>query len=90
MIERAFTDSDRTYGYRRVTAPARPVGRHGGSGAGQTTARPLDLGHPPELGSAIFEGIEGFSNPSRRHSALGYQSRADYETTHTTALTTAA
>ncbi len=45
----------------------------------------------PELGSAIFEWIEGFYNPARRHSALGYHSPADYETIHTTAaLTTAA
>jgi len=44
-----------------------------------------------ELGSAIFEWIEGFYNPTRRHSALGYHSPADYETINTTAaLTTAA
>ncbi|ARJ07596.1 transposase [Cnuibacter physcomitrellae] len=38
-----------------------------------------------ELGSAIFEWIEGFYNPRRRHSALGYLSPADYEQEHTTA-----
>jgi len=27
-----------------------------------------------ELGQAIFEWIEGFYNPTRRHSALGYRS----------------
>jgi putative transposase len=44
-----------------------------------------------ELGSAIFEWIEGFYNPTRRHSALGYHSPAHYETINTTAaLTTAA
>ncbi len=29
--------------------------------------------------SAIFEYIEGFYNPRRRHSSLGYLSPADYE-----------
>ncbi len=29
--------------------------------------------------SAIFDYIEGFYNPHRRHSALGYRSPADYE-----------
>jgi len=44
-----------------------------------------------ELGSAIFEWIEGFYNPTRRHSALGFRSPADYETMNpTAALTTAA
>ena len=42
-------------------------------------------------GSAILEWIEGFHNPTRRHSAIGYHSPADYETTNpTAALTTAA
>jgi len=44
-----------------------------------------------EPGSAIFEWIEGFYNPTRRHSTLGFQSPADYETMNpTAALTTAA
>jgi len=44
-----------------------------------------------EPGSAIFEWIEGFHNPTHRHSALSYHSPADYETTNpTAALTTAA
>jgi Integrase core domain len=31
---------------------------------------------------AIFDFIEGWYNPHRRHSALGYQSPVDYEATH--------
>jgi len=34
-----------------------------------------------EARSAIFDYIEGFYNRSRRHSALGYQSPLDYEST---------
>jgi len=45
---------------------------------------------PAELGSASFEWIEGFYNPVRRHSALGYHSPADYEKLHPTARTQAA
>jgi transposase InsO family protein len=33
----------------------------------------------------MFEWIEGFYNPRRRHSALNYLSPADYEALHTTA-----
>ena len=29
--------------------------------------------------SAIFDYIEGFYNPTRRHSTIGYHSPADYE-----------
>ncbi len=43
-----------------------------------------------DLATAIFEWIEGFYNPVRRHSALGYHSPADYEKLHPTALTQAA
>jgi len=44
-----------------------------------------------ELGSAVFRWIEGFYNPTRRHSALGCHSSADDEIiTTTAALTTAA
>ena len=32
-----------------------------------------------ELASAVFAFIEGFYNPRRRHSTLGYLSPADYE-----------
>jgi transposase InsO family protein len=42
-----------------------------------------------ELGSAIFEWIEGFYNPRRRHSGLGYLSPAQFEALHTAALTAA-
>ena len=37
-----------------------------------------------ELASAIFEWIEGFYNPRRRHTALGNLSPADFEALHTT------
>jgi putative transposase len=39
----------------------------------------------PELASAIFEWIEGFYNPVRRHSALGYRSPIEFENLHTAA-----
>ncbi len=42
-----------------------------------------------DLGSAIFEWIEAFYNPRRRHSALGYLSPVQFEELHTTALTAA-
>ncbi len=42
-----------------------------------------------ELASAIFEWIEAFYNPVRRHSALDYQSPIDYERTHNPAATAA-
>jgi transposase InsO family protein len=38
---------------------------------------------PDELGSAIFEWIEGFYNPRRRHTALGYLSPIEFEALHT-------
>ena len=41
------------------------------------------------LGSAIFEWIEAFYNPRRRHSALGYLSPVQFEELHTAALTAA-
>jgi putative transposase len=31
---------------------------------------------------ALFDYLEGFYNPRRRHSALGYLSPADYERSH--------
>ncbi|SIR43643.1 Integrase core domain-containing protein [Microbacterium sp. RURRCA19A] len=37
-----------------------------------------------QLASAMFEWIEGFYNPRRRHSALDYLSPADYEALHAT------
>jgi putative transposase len=42
-----------------------------------------------DLGSAIFEWIEAFSNPRRRHSALGYLSPVQFEELHAAALTAA-
>lgn len=42
-----------------------------------------------ELASAIFEWIEGFYNPVRRHSGLGYRSPNDFEDLHTAATTAA-
>jgi putative transposase len=38
-----------------------------------------------ELASAIFEWIEGFYNPIRRHSAVGYLSPVEFETRETVA-----
>ena len=37
------------------------------------------------LAQAIFECIEAFYNPTRRHSTLGYLSPVDYENTAATA-----
>lgn len=42
-----------------------------------------------ELANAIFEWIEAFYNPTRRHSALNYLSPIDYERLHTTTETAA-
>ena len=42
-----------------------------------------------DLGSAIFEWIEAFYNPRRRHSALGYLSPVQFEEIYTAALTAA-
>ena len=38
-----------------------------------------------ELAAAIFDWIEGWYNPRRRHSSLGYLSPAEFEALHTTA-----
>lgn len=38
-----------------------------------------------QLASAMFEWIEGFYNPRRRHTSLGDLSPADYEALHNTA-----
>ncbi|MGN7702996.1 transposase [Cellulosimicrobium sp. 22601] len=35
-----------------------------------------------ELASAIFEWVEGFYNPVRRHSGLGYRSPTEFEALH--------
>jgi putative transposase len=34
--------------------------------------------------TAVFDYLEGFNNPRRRHSALGYLSPAEYDRRHTT------
>jgi putative transposase len=39
-----------------------------------------------ELGAAIFEWIEAWYNPRRRHSSLGYLSPHEYEALHTAAV----
>lgn len=39
-----------------------------------------------ELGTAIFEWIEAFYNPVRRHSGIGYYSPNQFEALHTAAL----
>ena len=36
-----------------------------------------------DLANAIFEWLEAFYNPSRRHSALGYRSPIEFERLHT-------
>jgi len=38
-----------------------------------------------ELAAAMFDWIEGWYNPRRRHSSLGYLSPAEFEALHTTA-----
>jgi putative transposase len=43
-----------------------------------------------ELASAIFEWIEAWYNPARRHSALGYHSPVSYERMHRTPPTATA
>ena len=42
-----------------------------------------------QLASAIFEWIEAWYNPRRRHTSLGMLSPHEYETLHTAALTAA-
>jgi len=41
---------------------------------------------PAEARMAVFSYIEGWYNPRRRHSALGYLSPAAFEARHTLAL----
>jgi putative transposase len=41
------------------------------------------------LASAIFEWIEAFYNPVRRHPSLGMLAPHEFETLHTTAVTAA-
>lgn len=42
-----------------------------------------------QLASAIFEWIEAWYNPRRRHTSLGMLSPHEHETLHTAALTAA-
>ena len=42
-----------------------------------------------ELASAIFEWIEAWYNPRRRHSSLGYLAPAEFEALHTAAASAA-
>ena len=42
-----------------------------------------------ELSSAMFEWIEGFYNPTRRHTALGNLSPVEFERLHILAATAA-
>lgn len=42
-----------------------------------------------ELASAIFEWIEGYYNPRRRHASLGHLTPAEFEALHTTTLAAA-
>jgi transposase InsO family protein len=44
--------------------------------------RPLSLQTQIEARTAIFEFIESWYNPRRRHSAIGYLSPIDYENSH--------
>ncbi len=44
---------------------------------------------PDQLASAIFEWIEAWYNPRRRHTILSDLAPADYETLHTAAVTAA-
>ena len=37
------------------------------------------FGHPAEAKMAVFDFIEGWYNPHRRHSALGYESPIHFE-----------
>jgi putative transposase len=39
-----------------------------------------------QLGTAIFEWIEGIYNPTRRHAGIGYRSPNEFEALHTVAL----
>ena len=63
-----------------------------------TLIKELLLHHAPkggwttraELRSAVFEFMEGFYNPTRRHSSLGMLSPNDFEHQHTTATVTTA
>ena len=42
-------------------------------------SQPISFTNRDQARSAIFHYIEGFYNPARRHSAIGYHSPTDYE-----------
>jgi putative transposase len=48
-----------------------------------------DWDSPAQLSSAIFEWIEAWYNPRRRHTSTGHLAPAEYERLHTTAATAA-
>jgi putative transposase len=48
-----------------------------------------DWDSPEQLASAIFEWIEAWYNPRRRHTALGMLAPHTFENLHTTAITAA-
>ena len=65
VIERSFKASDRTYGARRVWHDVLAEGR---------VYRSRD-----EARADVFDYIERFYNPKRRHSTLGYLSPVEFE-----------
>ena len=65
------------------------VRRAGDEEVGQTALNsvchsglPREMARPDEARMAVSQFIEGFHNPSRRHSALGYLSPIEYERKH--------
>ena len=44
------------------------------------------FGHQVQARMAVFDFVEGWYNPTRRHSALGYKSPINFERMHSTNL----